>query len=97
MEKHRCTIGLLLYHSEYSELVTLDELKAHIKDNIEFNKSLDEDPIFRNVKDLRAKVWKIKDYADWRRNTDLTRFHYCPECGAVIEWAVIRRGGDKDG
>ena len=93
MKEHRCVIGLL-HHLEYSELATLDDLKAHIADNIEFNKSLDEDPVFRNAKELRAKVWTLKSYGDLRRNTNLTRFCYCPECGSVIDWGRIRKDGD---
>ncbi len=92
-EKGGCIIGLL-HHYEYSELVTLDGLKDHIEDNIEFNKSLDADPVLRNAKHLRAKVWTLRSYGDWRKNTNLTRFGYCPECGEFIDWGVIRRMHD---
>ena len=88
-----CIIGLL-HHYEYSELVTIDDLKEHIEDNIEFNKSLDDDPVLRNAKHLRAKVWTLRNYGDWRKKTNLTRFRYCPECGEFVDWGVIRRMHD---
>ena len=84
-----CIIGLL-HHFDYSELVTLDELKDHIEDNKEFNKTLNDDPLLRDCKELRAKIWTIKQYADKRKNTDLTRFDYCPTCGQLIDWKKIR-------
>lgn len=93
MADNVCVIGLLR-HIDYSELVTLDKLKEHIADNIEYNKSLDDDPVLRNAKQLRAKVWTLKSYGDWRRNTNLTRFSYCPVCGNKIDWGEIRRAED---
>ena len=89
MAKCECIIGLLCNY-ERNRLITLEELKEHIAYNIEFNSSLDEDPILRNAKHLRAKEWTLKDYADRRKNTDLTRFNNCPCCGATIDWKEIR-------
>ena len=94
MANEGCRIGLL-HHYDYSELVTIDNLKEHIEDNIEFNKSLDADPILRNAKKLRANVWTLKSYGDWRKRTNLTRFNYCPDCGKAIDWKAIR--GMQDG
>ena len=87
--EHQCIIGLL-YHQDYSELATLEDLKSHIIENMAFNKSLDDDPIFRNRKELRAKVWTLKSYSDKRRNTDLKQFDYCPTCGKKIDWKKIK-------
>lgn len=95
MTEHRCVIGLL-HHYEYSKLATLDDLKEHIADNIEFNRSLDADPLLRSAKELRAKVWTLKSYGDWRKSTNLTRFRHCPECGATINWKQVK-DGDTDG
>lgn len=88
-EKHECVIGLL-HHYEYSELATLGRLKEHIEDNREFNRSLDDDPLLLNALYLRQKVWTLKSYGDKRKNTNLTRFDYCPECGKAIDWKAIR-------
>ena len=93
MVNDACVIGLL-HHYDYSELVTLEKLKEHIEDNIEFNKSIDADPVLRNAKELRAKVWTLKSYGDWRKRTNLTRFSYCPDCGNKIDWGKIRRAED---
>lgn len=89
--EHECIIGIL-YHSDYSELVTLTELKEHIADNIEFNKSVDDDPLLKDCKGLRVKCWTLKSYGDKRKNTDLRRFDYCPECGEIINWSNIKNG-----
>ena len=88
--KHDCIIGLLR-HWEYSELITLDELKQHIEDNREYNESLKSDPILRDATEIYAKVWTLKSYGDKRKNTDLTRFNYCPSCGKQIDWEKIRK------
>lgn len=88
--KHDCIIGLL-HHWEYSELVTLEELKQHIEDNRYYNQSLKDDSIFRDAKELYAKVYTLKSYGDKRKNTDLTRFNCCPECGKAINWEQIRK------
>ena len=69
--------------------MTLDELKHHIEDQKEFNRSLQDDPLLRDCKELYAKVFTLKQYADRRRSTDLTRFSFCPDCGKRIDWKII--------
>lgn len=88
-----CIIGLL-HHVDYSELVTLEELEKHITDGIMHNIMLDSDPVLKDCKELRRKVWTLAEYADWRRNTNLQKFSYCPQCGKAIEWRKIRRVED---
>ena len=83
-----CYIGVL-HRPEYSSLVTLDELKTHIESQKEFNRSLRADPVFRNCLGLYVKVFTLKQYADRRRSTDLTRFSFCPDCGKRIDWKSI--------
>lgn len=87
---HECVIGLL-YHSDYTELVTLAGLKRHIEDQKEFNRSLCADPLLHDQKRLYAKEYTLRQYADGRRSTDLTRFTFCPECGAKIDWPAIKQ------
>lgn len=89
MDKHSCIIGLL-HLVDDSELCTVDGLKAHIADNIEFNQWLDDDPVFRKCQDMKHKVWTLKEYADRRRSTNLRRFEYCPECGKRINWTALK-------
>lgn len=87
---HEHIIGLL-YHSDYTELVTLTGLEQHVEDQKEFNRSLRADPLLRDQKCLYAKEYTLRQYADGRRGTDLTRFNFCPECGAKIDWKAIRQ------
>lgn len=91
MDNHECIIGLLYKHRD-GDLATLNDLKAHIVDKIEYNEFLDSDPITKNLDSIREKVWTLKDYADFRRNTDLVRFRHCPECGKKIDWKRIKEG-----
>jgi len=90
MDNHSCIIGLL-YLPEDSELCTVEGLKSRIADKIEFNKWLDKDPVLKECKQMKHKVWTLKEYADKRRSTDLRRFEYCPECGKRIDWAALKR------
>ena len=53
------------------------------------NRSLRGDPLLRDCKELYAKVFTLKQYADRRRSTDLTRFSFCPDCGKRIDWKSI--------
>lgn len=83
-----CYIGVL-HRYDYSSLVTLDELKQHIAEQRDYNRSLRADPALRDAKDLYAKEFTLRQYADRRRSTDLTRFSYCPDCGKKIDWKSI--------
>ena len=73
-----CYIGLI---NDYADtcLVTLDELKAHIRFLKEYRSPY-----------LNWGVYELNDYCDKRRNTDLTRFEYCPMCGKKIDWKAIK-------
>jgi hypothetical protein len=92
-ECHECVIGLY-HHYENSELVTVGELEEQIADAIMHNIMLESDPLLKECKYLRKKEWTLADYGDKRKNTNLTRFDYCPECGKAIDWAGIRRMKD---
>lgn len=87
---HACIIGLLHYCG-HDELVTLNDLKSHIVDSREYNEYLKQDPYLHNAKELYRSVWTLKSYGDKRKNTDLTRFDFCPECGKAINWEQIRK------
>lgn len=93
MDNHECIIGMLNGY-ECSDLVTLYELKKHIQKNIEWNERLEEDPSLRKISHLYKKWLSMRDYADKRKLTDLTRFDYCPVCGKKINWEDIRRTCD---
>lgn len=93
--EHECVIGLL-YKGGDSELATLSELKEHVLDRVADNQTLRNLNIKNNW--LYRQEWTLKDYADKRKSTNLTRFEYCPICGKKIDWKAIRRevvdGGD---
>jgi len=93
-ENHECTIGLF-HHYEGSDLVTLEVLEYEIDEAIMHNIMLDSDPLLKGCKELRRKEWTLADYGDKRKNTNLTRFDFCPECGKAIDWKKIR--GMQDG
>lgn len=93
MKSHDCLIGLY-YHSEYSEFVTLKRLQALIEDTKEYNNMLRRDPLLYSAKELYKKEWALKDYADKRKSTNLTRFNYCPVCGNKISWKILKELND---
>lgn len=35
-------------------------------------------------------MFSLKDYLDWRRSTNITRFVYCPYCGKKIDWKGMK-------
>ena len=88
MPEHECVIGILLLYDDFI-LATVEDLKKHIKYRENYNKSLGKEFDW-----LSKKIWSLKDYADKRKNTNLIRFDYCPECGKKIDWAKIRKEGD---
>lgn len=99
MKCKECTIGLLQAGYEDSEFVTLEGLKRHIKetaDSIEYLKDL----YARNGLDESAyriigyKVWTLPEYCDRRVITNLSRFNFCPECGAKIDWRKLKHEQD---
>jgi rRNA maturation endonuclease Nob1 len=89
MSEHECYIGLL--HKDYfhSELTTLNELKEHIEENKRINKMRIE---FYSMYDKKPRIvlYTLKDYADRRKSTDMSRFEFCPYCGKKINWKKIK-------
>lgn len=85
---HECVVGLL-HHCEESELATVSLVKEHIVARTEHNIQLRALGIESDW--LYKKEWSLRDYADKRKNTNLTRFDYCPECGNKIDWGAIRK------
>lgn len=81
---HECVIGLLGGYEDMG-LVTVSDLKEHIERQVGISK------FYRKVGLKEPKVWTLRDYADKRKSTNLTRFDYCPECGKKIDWKEIRK------
>lgn len=93
-----CTIGLLSYGYNGSELVTLGALKDYIAESIYFNDTLVATyASAERANCLKRKIWQLSDYGDLRKSTNLKRFQHCPYCGAQIDWKAIRRMYDVKG
>lgn len=65
----------MLHSYENTELITLEELKEHIERETAAS----------------IKHYNLFDYCDKRKNTDVTRFEYCPFCGKKIDWEEIKK------
>lgn len=87
--EHDCVIGLLAKHDE-RYLVTIEELEKHIADSIDFFDWIKENG-YSLFPGNRTSAYTLSDYTDFRKNTDLHRFMYCPYCGQKIDWKQIRR------
>lgn len=80
---HDHKIGVL--YRERGEVVTAEELAAHIRETAEAEKQAAR----RGYKALR-KAYTPRQYTDRRCNTNLLRFTHCPFCGAFLDWKEIR-------
>lgn len=85
MPCEECIIGLL-YYTDDSRLVTVEGLLNYIEDEKYFN----EIARHEGLNSLIRKVHSIRDYADRRKSTNLTRFTFCPHCGKEIDWKKIK-------
>jgi hypothetical protein len=90
-----CTIGLLSRGYDGCELVTLQQLKDRIAEKRYYNEVLVPTYAAEPAR-LLQKVWQLKDYGDFRKSTDLTRFKYCPYCSGPIDWKEIKRMEDVE-
>lgn len=89
-----CVIGLLSFGYSNPELATLEKLKEYIAESIYYNETLVPLYAQSDHNRFKRKIWTLKDYADFRKSTNLTRFRYCPNCGMPIDWKKIRRAED---
>ena len=92
IEKCECAIGIINDYDNTS-MTTLDGLKYHIKDRLEFKQLFEKNVLFKDY-NHGIKVWTLSDYCDKRKSTDLTRFNYCPLCGKKIDWKAIKDGAN---
>ena len=74
-------------------MVTVGELKSHIRDELEFKHIIEKDEMWKGY-NYGIKGWTLADYCDKRKSTDLTRFNYCPLCGKKIDWKAIKGGAN---
>ena len=92
IKKCECVVGML-YDWENSGIVTLAELKRHIREESELKQTYENDEM-RKGYNHGIKGWELADYCDRRRSTDLIRFNYCPLCGKKIDWKAIKGGAN---
>jgi hypothetical protein len=90
-----CVIGLLSRGYDGCELVTLQQLKDRIAEKRYYNEVLVPTYATEPTR-LLQKVWQLKDYGDFRKSTDLTRFKHCPYCSKEINWKEIKRMEDVE-
>lgn len=38
----------------------------------------------------RPMTYSLEQYFDWRYNTNMQRFSYCPYCGKKIDWKTLK-------
>lgn len=88
--EHEHVIGL--YHdADNSSLITLVELKNKCSIEVEIKKIIDVDPVYASIYHSTYFCnYKIGDYLDRRKSTNLSRFDYCPVCGNKIDWKKMR-------
>lgn len=88
-----CYIGIINDY-ENTTMVTLEELKSHIRDELELKHIYENDEMWKGY-NHGIKGWTLADYCDKRKSTDLTRFNYCPMCGKEIDWKTMRDAMNK--
>ena len=86
----KCYIGIINDYDN-TRMTTLDGLKIHIKESLALKQAFETDPLYFGY-NHGIKGWTLADYCDKRKNTDLTRFEYCPMCGIKIDWKAIKTG-----
>lgn len=82
-----CIIGVLNYWESY-DFATVEEVKQLVKNRTEYNSRIRSE--YGEVDALLYKEWRLEDYFDKRKNTDLARFDYCPYCGKKIDWRKMK-------
>ena len=84
----KCEHIIGLYSMNYGRfLVSLPDLKRYTRDFKAFNARYKK----TRAATLQKNGYWLKDYADKKKSTNLTRFNFCPMCGEKIDWAAIKR------
>lgn len=84
--EHECIIGMYNNYED-TDLITYSEI---------CKMSLSEWKMYLKYEDAHTRIGKspptrLEDYFDKRKNTELTRFDYCPYCGKKIDWNELKR------
>lgn len=91
--KHECIIGIL-YKNQYAFFASFEGLKRVVKEDKAFDKIMMLDPLYAEY--YIGTKYKMSDYLDKRKSTNLHRFDYCPQCGKKIDWKKMREEVRED-
>lgn len=79
--EHECIIGMYNYY-ENTDLITCSEL---------INKNKRDWSLYKTAYTWLSPPTPLEDFFNKRKNTELTRFNYCPVCGKKIDWNKLKR------
>lgn len=89
-DAHDCIIGIYCDCEGY-RLVTLHSLIKILVQEIEVLESFNERDRCIYGEIIHRRKYYLNDYLDRRKNTNLSRFNYCPVCGEKIDWKGMRK------
>lgn len=83
MKTNKCNhiIGLFIESQDECSLITLTRLKYELEEIKGYNEYLKEHEFT-----FKKPEYKLKDFADFRKNVCMDRFIYCPYCGEKLNW-----------
>lgn len=88
IKKCGCVVGILADY-ETSRMVTIEMLEKSVEYEM-------ESYISNFEKGIEAQeLYSLDDYFNKEKNTDLTRFEYCPKCGKKIDWEQLRKANNQ--
>lgn len=86
-KSHTHIIGVM-WHAEYGDLVTFEDVVEEVKDTLLLKSYFIEE--FGKAPEGFQKAVSLEKYMDRRVSTNLTRFEYCPFCGEKIDWKRLK-------
>lgn len=86
---HECIIGLYYDIDGAGSLINYNMLEKRVSDDAELEKICKLDPIYYTIYH-NYKHYKMSDYFDNRKSTNLLKFDFCPYCGCEIDWYGMR-------
>lgn len=84
-----CDHIICLFHSyEDYKLMTAFDLNEKIIDVHFYNEMIKSHYGYND--DLLQKEYSWDDYCNGRKNTNITKFKFCPICGSKIDWKSLK-------
>ena len=89
IKNKECEHIICLFHScDDSQLMTANDLNEEIIDTQDYNEMIISR--YGSNCDLLKKEYSWFDYCDSRKNTNITKFKFCPICGMKIDWKSLK-------